>query len=418
MRKQFFIAGLSSLALLGFGQPAQAIAPETELLLKLLEAKGVITADDAKEFKKELTTLTDEKAEGEGPEHYHSIEGLGERVHKLEEAREEVAEGAAGKLQFSGRLEAEASYGKIDQKGEEEDGVSSEIHLAKAELDVDAVPNRYVNGHLAFLWEDEGEGPRVDIDEGIVAINGGDKVPLYCRVGKMVIPFGRYESHFITDPTTKTLGETNVGAIAVGYANDMLDLSVGLFNSEVNAAGHSSDNHADNYFVSGLLTLPFEGAKVMAGASYTSNLAASKTLRDLRDVPATSTEISRYVGGFSLFTEVNFSERFNVIGEYVTALRDFAIGDFDFNIPNGYTDNLRPSAWNVELAYKFFPKLEAALRIGGSSEFGDEELEQVYGAALLYDLFDQTSLTLEYLNGEMRNQDDVHSATMQLAVEF
>ena len=418
MKNKLLIAGLSSLALLASTPPAHAIAPETELLLQLLQAKGVITADDASQFKKELTSLTDEKAEGEAPEHYHSIEGLSERVHKLEEAREEVAEGAAGRIQFGGRVEVEAGYGKLDSERPDEDSESSEVHLAKAELDVDAVLNQYISGHLAFLWEDEGEEPRVDIDEGIIALNGGDKMPLYCRAGKMVIPFGRYESHFITDPTTLTLGETNVGAIVVGYTNDLVDLSFGLFNGEVNARGDSGHDHADNYVASAVLTLPTDAAEIMAGASYTSNLAASKTLRDLRDDPATSAEVDRYVGAYSLFTEITFMERYNVIGEYVAAVKDFAIGDFDFNIPGSYTDNLKPSAWNVELAAKLFPKLEAALRIGGTNDFGDEELEQVYGAALLYNLFDSTSLTLEYLNGELQNKDDVNSATVQLAVEF
>lgn len=419
MKKKIFIAGLSSLALLAISIPAHAIAPETELLLQLLQAKGVITANDASQFKKELASLTDEKAEGEGPEHYHSIEGLSERVHKLEEAREEVAEGAAGKLQFSGRVEAEASYGKIDSADPEEvDTEASEVHLAKAELDVDAVLNRYVSGHIAFLWEDEGDEPRVDIDEGIIAVNGDDTVPLYCRVGKMVIPFGRYESHFITDPTTQTLGETNVGAIAVGYTNKLVDISFGFFNGEVNAEGDRNHDHADNYFASGVLTLPVRGAEVVAGASYTSNLAASKTLSDLREDAAVPAEINRYVGAYSVFTNITFLEGYSVVGEYVAAVKDFAAGDFDFNLPIAYFNNRKPKAWNVELAARLFPKLEAALRIGGSDDFGDEQPEQVYGAALLYNLFDSTFLTLEYLNGELQNNDDLHSATVQLAVEF
>ncbi len=94
MKGNFFIAGLSSLALLGIGQPAHALAPETELLLKLLEAKGVISADDASEFKKELVRLTEEKAEGKGPQHYPGIDDLSERRQKFEETGEEVAEGA------------------------------------------------------------------------------------------------------------------------------------------------------------------------------------------------------------------------------------------------------------------------------------------------------------------------------------
>jgi len=413
MGRAFFIwCALLIVSLVLIGQRAYALAPETEMLLKLLQAKGVITADDAEQFKKELAAKTDEKAEGEAPEHYHGIKGLSERVQKLEESREEVAEGAAGKIQFSGHVQAEAAYYKVDRENHEENEEGSDVYLAEAELDVDAVVNQYVSGHIAFLWKDEGfEEPRVKIDEGYVSFNGGDKLPLYCNIGKMVIPFGRYESHFVTDPTTLTLGETNEGALLVGYRNELLDLSAGFFNSDVDEVGHEGRDNLDNYFASAVIHLEAKSTTLEAGASYSSNLAASKTLRRLTE----SKQVRDYIGGYSFFATLTLLDRYNIIGEYLSATGDFALDDdLDFIAPG----KRKPRAWNVEAAVKLRENLEAALRYGGNDEFLDELLEEMYGAALLYNIFDSTFLNLEYMQGKGRSYDDVRWATLQVAVEF
>jgi hypothetical protein len=68
------------------------------------------------------------------------------------------------------------------------------------------------------------------------------------------------------------LGETNDGAAVAGYrfGGEMIDLSVGAFNGDIDEAGE--DNHIDS-FVAAVTVQPL--AFLMAGISYTSNLAAS-----------------------------------------------------------------------------------------------------------------------------------------------
>jgi hypothetical protein len=51
-------------------------------------------------------------------------------------------------------------------------------------------------------------------------------------------------------------------------------------------------------------------------------------------------------------------------------------------------------------------------------DLGDLLPEDQYGAAVTYGLFENTSLSLEYLHGEFENDDERDLLTTQLAVEF
>lgn len=392
-------------ALIGHSE-SMALDAETELL-ELLQDKGIISQTDAAEFRHALTESVPQRADDQ--EHRHSVQSLASRVEKLESAREKVSE-LAEKIRFSGFAEVELSAARIkDPDGTENS--RSDLSLATAELDVDADISDGVLGHVAFLYED---GEDFTVDEGVVSFKGGKDLPVYFNAGKMYIPFGRFESHFISDPATLTLGETNDGALVAGYANDVFDLSAGVFAGAVERIGKGGA--VNGLVASAVCTLPTsEHFAVTAGLSYTSNLAASDTLRDDAGGEGVSApEITGLPGGLGAFVTASFRERFFLDAEYVGAVEEFQAGDLAFD--NGSA--LRPATWNLELACAVSPRLEFAARYGGSDEFGSVAPEDQQGVALLYSPFDSLSFIAEFLHAAFADGGRSDTATVQLAVEF
>ncbi len=340
------------------------------------------------------------------------VKGLADRVRRVEEQLEKkpLLGTLSERLTFSGVVEVEAGYESIDFADPDvDDEESSDITLATVELGVDADIAKHVGGHVLFLWEED-DTEEVVVDEGFIILDGEDVVPLYLNAGKMYVPFGYYESHFISDPLTLELGETRESAVKVGFANDMFDLCLAGFNGDIDETGE--DDHIKGYVASATFTLPEESLPdlgLMAGVSYISNLADSDGLEG-----ETPGEVADHVGGLGSFVSVSYQERFFLEAEYVGALDTFEAGELSFDGGKDY----EPKAWNLELAFVPIEDLELALRYEGGDDLGDLLPETQYGAAITYSLFANTSIALEYLHGEFENDDERDLLTTQLAIEF
>jgi hypothetical protein len=347
------------------------------------------------------------------------VKSLEKRIEQLEEVIGRKVEGDKwyDRLQFSGLIEVEAGYGKTDFKNPAtDDETTSDVDLATVDLVVDAKIAKHLDGHVMFKWEED----ELFVDEGFITLVGTEAIPVYLIGGRQYIPFGYYESHFITDPATLILGETNEGALVGGYRfnGEMVDISLGAFNGRVKEIG--SDDKISNY-VGAIVVNPFKNVKF--GASYTSNLAASDSLSAVVtdvDGDGETDNISIYVGGWSAFVSATFLDRFKVIGEYVGATDEFKAGEV---YHAGDTQKRKPAAWNVELGYAVADAWEIAIRYGGSEDGdagGGEFLpESQYGAVVNWGMFKNTNLALEYLHNEF--QDDFQksdSIVAQLAIEF
>jgi len=248
------------------------------------------------------------------------------------------------------------------------------------------------------------------VDEGFISLSGGDAFPAYLIAGRQYIPFGNFDSHFVTDPNTLILGETTEGAVVAGYrlGGQLVDLSAGLFNGRANEAG---DDDTIDSFVAAVTVQPMES--VLFGASYTSNLASSNALSE---VLVDADDLDSLVGGWSVFASVEFLERYYLIAEYVAAVDDFTAGEL-------YVDTdikaRQPSAWNLELGIALAEGLEVAARYGGSDDGADFLPESQYGAVVNWGCFENTNLAVEYLHDEYEdNVKDADTVTAQLAVEF
>ena len=340
-----------------------------------------------------------------------TLEALDARIQRLESADE--APGGdhwTRRITLSGVIEVEASYANIDiddpAAGNE---TTSDVDLAAVEFGVDAAIVDHVDGHVLFKYEDDD----VFVDEGYILLDGGETLPAYLIAGRQYLPFGSFDTHFVSDPLTLTLGETNEGALVAGwrFGGEWADLSVGAFNGDAKQAG--SDNTVRD-MVAGVVVRPADGFRL--GVSYTSNLAAAGGLFDV----LTADELSDTVGGWSIFLSAALLDRFTVIVEYVAAVDDFEAGELYIDTD---TENRRPEAWNIEIGCVVVDAVEVALRYGGSTDGGAGEADFLpqdqYGAVVNWGVFDNTLLAVEYLHADF--EDDLRTSdtlTAQLAVEF
>ncbi len=329
---------------------------------------------------------------------------LEERVNALEEKTGGLGEWL-GKIDLSGLIEVEAGYVNVDpDEGQSED--ESDLVLATVELGIDVDFIKHVSGHVLLLWEED-DTEELMVDEGFIRLDGEDVLPLYLQAGKMYVPFGNFESHFISDPLTLELGETRESAAVVGYANDLFDLSFGVFNGDVDEEG--KDNHIDSFVASAVYTLPEEavpGLALTAGVSWISNIADSDALGD-----EIGDEISDKVGGLGAFVTATLNERWTLIAEYVGALDEFEAGELA-------DEKLEPKTWNFELGCAVTDALTVAARYEGGDDLGELLPDSQYAVVASYGLFENTTLALEYLHGEFENDDEQDLVTAQLAFEF
>lgn len=390
--------------------------------LKALKEKISILEDKLDNQEKKEIKI---QSEQEGDKFHGGGEGqlgLPERIRRIEEKMAQKQEGLLGKwadkITLSGVIEVEAGYEDYDYDDPaEDDEDSSDLTLATVELGVDVDIIKHVKGHVLFLWEEDDTEP-VDVDEGFITLDGEDVVPLYLNVGKLYVPFGNFESHFISDPLTLELGETRESALTVGYKNEWMDVSVSAFNGDIDETGE--DNHIETYVAAASFSVPEEVSSnfgIRAGVSYISNIADSDSLQDEDDDGnkiIAGSEVKDYVEGVSAFLSISYMDKFFFEFEYLGALDEFEAGELLFD--NG--KEFQPETWNFELAYAATDRLELAVKYEGGDDLGDFLPEDQYGAAVTYGLFENTSIALEYLHGEFENDDERDLVTTQLAVEF
>jgi hypothetical protein len=353
-------------------------------------------------------SVADALSEETAEEKAGGVKSLEKRIEQLEEAigRPVAGDKWIDRLQISGLIEVEAYHENVDYKDPTlPDETTSDVDLATVELVVDARIVAHVDGHVMFKYEDDD----VFVDEGFIMLTGSDTFPAYLIAGRQYIPFGDFDSHFVTDPNTLILGETNVGSVVAGYrfGGEMIEISVGAFNGKIDNVG--GDNAIDSV-VASIVAQPFEA--LMVGASYTSNLASSDTFSEFVVDP-----IDDLVGGWSAFFNFQFFERFKFIGEYVAAVENFNTGEI---YDAADMQERQPSAWNLELGAVIVDRLELAVRYGGSDDGGAEFLpESQYGSVLNWGFFKNTNLAFEYLHDEYEDDaQETDTLTVQLAVEF
>lgn len=342
------------------------------------------------------------------------IQSLSARIEELEKKQDrQTMPDWTRKVKIGGLIEAEAGYNKMAIAGAE-DEETSDINLSTMELGFDVDMNEYVGGHIKFLWEEDATEP-VDLDEAYISLSGGSRLPFYARAGRFYVPFGRFETRFISDPLTLELGETRESALMIGFATERFDLSAGVFNGDVDKLGGKDNINA--YFASAAFSLPeniIPGLSVGAGLSFISNLADSDLLSGQNDMNADGKPdgIRNQVPGISGYVSANFEERIFLEAEYVGATGKFGKNGMDL------VGGRRPSAWNTELAYVFPSRWGLGLKYEGSNDTGELLPETRFGAVAFCQPLENTYLGLECLREKYKNGDEGTAVTLQLSYAF
>ena len=300
------------------------------------------------------------------------------------------------RLEFSGLVEFEAF--KSDGPDEDE----SDIDLATVELGLDVTVTEEISAYALLLIE----APDHDIELDEAGIEIATQKGVF-NLGRFYIPFGSFESHMISDPLTLEVGETNEEAALYGFGSDSVNVSIFIYNGEVDEIG--SDNEIDNFGVA----LGFESDRVSAGFSYVNSIADS----DLISEAIGEEGISDYAGGIALYGIAEFNG-FTAVGEYVTATDSFSFAE----------TVIEPSAYNLEVGYGFdLNGKEAVIAVGvqGTDEALALELpESKILIGFSYALYESTSLSFEfsresdYDTREGGSGEDTNVFTIQVAAEF
>ncbi|MBC2695024.1 MAG: LbtU family siderophore porin [Desulfobacteraceae bacterium] len=394
-KQNFIVIGITLfLALFIINSNAFAISQETEQLLKILEKKNIITDKEAADMKQEM-----ESSSKTGDKDAHETKFVS------------LLGKWADKIHPSACMEVEAFYQDYNFHDPSVRYMDTrDLVLATVEIGFDVDIAKHVKASLFFLYEED--DTEFDVDQGIITIDGADVVPLYVDLGKMYVPFGRFESHFIRDPLTLQLGETNESAAVGGFRNDLLELYFGAFNGDIDETGRRSSSTV--YLASAVFTLPEKTVpdlNLTAGISGISNIADSDGLQDLIvDDDGDYETIKNHIGGFNTFIIASFLDRFFFNAEYLGAMDDIEMDTLG--------KSYKPEAWTIELACDVIDSLNLAVCYEGSHDCDNFLPKKQFGGVASYELFKHTSVALEYLYGKFENKNTRHLMTTQLAIEF
>lgn len=322
-------------------------------------------------------------------------------IHRIVERVQGLEQNALGRFSLGGLIEAELGAEQTDTEN------AGDIVLATAALgvNIDIVEN--VTCDFLFLYE---EGNTEHIDEGFITVDLGDVQILSVSVGKMYVPFGNFESYFVSFPLVLEIGETNQSALSAVFANEVVEITGVVFNGDVDENG--DDDLVGSFALHGVFTLPedtMENFGISAGASLITNIADSDGLEG-----EISRELSSQVAGLNVFASVSYRDTYFLEVEYLGAVDKFEAGELSFDGGRAFA----PKAWNLEVAMAVSDVLELAAKYEGGKDLGDLFPEDQYGVAAAWSLFENTCLAAEYLHGEFAGGDKMDKVTAQLAVEF
>lgn len=323
-----------------------------------------------------------------------------ELYHGLAEKKDLAVEALAPGLKAGMLLETEAYW------SEQGDAEESDIVLATFQLNLDVAPVDGLSGRAALLYEEYGTDP-MDVDEAAIKLGDTESCPAWIEVGRVYVPFGAYNSHFVSDPLTLELGETRETAVMLGWNTDWVQVQGGCFNGKVDEDTEDEENNIDGA-VAALTLTPFEFAE--AGVYFITDIGESWGMQDLMDGASSYSEAAG-AGGYVSIT----------LGQFVLDAEVLsALDDLEFSVASEEEETvtrIQPLAWNCELAFRPNDNWEIAGRIEGSDEYPNMP-ETQYGAAISRALMEKAAVKLEYLHGTFDNADDRDMVTGQLALEF
>lgn len=297
----------------------------------------------------------------------------------------------------------------------------------------------------------------LDLQQGYVVIGNPEKFPLFLKLGKQFLDYGRYTIHPITRSMTQVMTETLQTAAELsfisGWNNVDFHGSLFTFQNEITEVGKS-----DLSFVDGDINIPASAGNngktnygVQLGVGQVSNLLgwdvgvgymynlfgvndiayASAVFKGGTDADGDVVNVGeslyvKRVSGLTVYGMVN-SGPFSLSAHYATALEDFDAIDLGFGDSDD-SDGAEPWAFDINAAYGFNYWNRSQNIYVGYQQSGDAAAlyipEHRWIAGYGIDVLKNTNVGLEYSYDKAYDKDDgqddesTNRVAVRVAVKF
>lgn len=274
---------------------------------------------------------------------------------------------------LSGAVEVEAGFVSND------DGDSSDLTVSTVELGVDNKLNDQLKGHLLFLYEQGENDDNIAVDEATLTFKPREELDV--TAGRMYVPFGKFDSHMVSDPLTLELAETQEEAVQVGVTSGKVSGSAYLFKDD-----EDGGDKLDDYGVN----LDYATDNVGAGVSYIS---------DVNDKAA---------AGVGVHASAQMG-RVGVIAEHIK-VDEMTLED---------DATAKPAATHLEVGLDLGNDRTIALAYQKTEAAEVLKLpETATGIAYRMPIYEKASFAAEYMNNKGYDGAKEDVITLQLAYEF
>lgn len=282
------------------------------------------------------------------------------------------AEESNNTTNISGLIEVEASYNDASS--------NSDIALATVELGIDHTLNDKVDAQIVFLYEEGENNDEIAVDAATINFHPNSTTDL--SVGRMYVPFGKFETMMVSDPQTLELAETQEEAALVAKTFGNVTATGYVFKDDEDGSDKIDD---------GGFSLDYETDNFMAGISY---------ITDVND----KSDANNQASGTAVYAAGTINQ-FNIIAEHV-ALDTTAAGE-------------KPKATNLEVGFDLGnDRLIAASHQTTSDAEAAELPKNATGIAYSMPVYENTQFAAEYMQTEDYAGEDDKTLTLQVAYEF
>ncbi len=301
---------------------------------------------------------------------------------------------------FFSKIEPDALIEVIGSSAEADGIRENDILLDKVEISLEGELDDNVSFNVVGLYED-GEDITVDSAEIAYSLPVTEESSLRFSGGLIYMPFGSYESFFITDPLTLELGEISDGAFGVAYETKYATLSGFVFDGNLDDV--DEDDCEELHYVAALDLTPADWLTFRA--SFISGFLHAGFADAINEAIAEEINYDDAAGiNFAIMATL---ADFTLLGEYVGAIDDITIAD----------TAARPDTWTVELGYNINDDFLVAARYEESSKIVGMP-KKSYGIVASHAIGDYLSVSLEYLRDEYDGDIDGNKFTACFALEY
>jgi hypothetical protein len=281
---------------------------------------------------------------------------------------------------------------------QDDNGNEKEADLSGS-LEISINPNDALSFHTTIGKRRE---TALEIDEAYVDWIVRDDETVSLQAGKKFAPFGEFSTAMISSSLPTQLGETDPETIIEGSVelDDTTTLQAYIFKG----SSPQTDGVGKHELAYGV-AFNYETETITMGAGWLSNLAESDAF-EVNDV-------ARKVPAAVLHAEVT-SGRFTLIGEHLTATKNFSADDLDEDI----TEAAKPSANQLEVSVELNNKGTLALAWNTTKEAAEIDLEkETISMAYNHPIRENISGTVEISRSKDYDNDTSKEVIFALSLE-